>query len=169
MVRWQTNSAGERSSGFLSSYPAPTSLRSSYFFPETQRKIVGDGSIPATGIYRSLFSHFIAGRTKNNGKDRDGNDGEVTKRPHHVANPLACIPVLLDKGSLSVIMIGLIYYSISRALGASLAVQSIEIYNLNYLGAGLVYIPSGVAGIFSSYLTGRPLYHSADHPINDMY
>ncbi|KFY93441.1 hypothetical protein V500_03702 [Pseudogymnoascus sp. VKM F-4518 (FW-2643)] len=103
------------------------------FFPETQRKI----------------------KTKNNGKDKDGNDGEVTKRPHHIPNPLACIPVLLDRGSLSVIMIGSIYYSISRALGASLAVQSIEIYNLNYLEPGLVYIPSGVAGIFSSYLTDR--------------
>lgn len=101
-------------------------------------------------------------KTKNNGKDKDGNQ-EVTKRPHHVPSPLACIPVLLDKGSLSVIIIGSIYYSISRALGASLAVQSIEIYNLNYLGAGLVYIPSGVAGIFSSYLTGKPPCHGANY------
>ncbi|KFY16970.1 hypothetical protein V492_00979 [Pseudogymnoascus sp. VKM F-4246] len=50
---------------------------------------------------------------------------------------IADIATVGERGSYVGIMIGSIYYSISRALGASLAVQSIEIYNLNYLGAGL--------------------------------
>lgn len=54
-------------------------------------------------------------------------------------------------------------------LQASLGAQCVEMYQLNYLSGGLVYIPSGVAGGFAVYMTGRryhglsPLLRNADN------
>lgn len=45
-------------------------------------------------------------------------------------------------------------------MGASLAAKSVEVYNLNVLGSGLVYIPSGVAGIIAARVTGKFIDHN---------
>lgn len=63
--------------------------------------------------------------------------------------------MLFQKGSFCVILVGSIYYTVSRTLATSLSAQCIDIYQLNYLGAGLVYLPSGIAGMISSYITGK--------------
>ncbi|KAK5662615.1 hypothetical protein OQA88_8529 [Cercophora sp. LCS_1] len=40
-------------------------------------------------------------------------------------------------------------------LQTSLGAQCVEIYNLNYLEAGLIYLPSEVAGGIGSFSTGK--------------
>ncbi|KAK8078926.1 hypothetical protein PG994_002733 [Apiospora phragmitis] len=40
-------------------------------------------------------------------------------------------------------------------LQASLGAQCVEIYRLNYLTAGLVYIPSGVGGAVAAFFSGK--------------
>ena len=120
------------------------------FFPETSRKIVQNGSLEARGIHRTLFSLL----TK-----RQLQSSEESKQEHstriRIPNPLACIQMLFHKGSFSVIFVGSIYYTVSRTLGASLSAQCIDVYRLNYLEAGLIYLPSGIAGMISSYSTGK--------------
>lgn len=57
------------------------------FVPETQRKIVGDGSASARGVYRSFFPIFqtTSGRSNKAG----------FKRPNHqFPNPFTSIKVL---------------------------------------------------------------------------
>lgn len=130
--------------------------------PETQRKIVGNGSIPPRGIHKSLFETF----SRKQRSRRENNDGHVKAqvaqlkgmkkaRKCHIPNPFTCIPMLFLKGNLVVIVIGSITYAVKMTLQTSLAAQCIEIYDLDYLQAGLIYLPSGVGGALASYATGR--------------
>ncbi|PGH13283.1 hypothetical protein AJ80_06393 [Polytolypa hystricis UAMH7299] len=124
------------------------------FFPETSRKIVNNGSIQARGIHRTLFSVLKSPSLPK--KDVDLEE-PMPKRKFRIPNPLTSIPILFNKNSLCVILVGSIYYSVTRTLSASLSTQCIELYGLNYLEAGLVYLPSGIAGVISSYTTGKLL------------
>ncbi|KAK4186128.1 MFS general substrate transporter [Podospora australis] len=134
------------------------------FFPETQRKIVGDGSVKPRGwVYQSVFSvlkrrkrEVVSVGEKNGHSAVDEVlEQKKTKRGFRFPNPLACLPVLANKGSLAVIVITAINYAVKAALQTSLDAQATEIYGLNYLQAGLVYLPSGVGGGFGSFFAGR--------------
>ncbi|KAK4644965.1 hypothetical protein QC761_309580 [Podospora bellae-mahoneyi] len=132
------------------------------FLPETQRGLVGDGSRRVEGwVYQSFWSVFYF-------KERKGKKGTEAvvvgekmeregeeERKFRFPNPLACLPVLADKGSLVVILITAINYAVKAALQTSLDAQATEIYGLSYLQAGLVYLPSGVGGGFGSFFAGR--------------
>lgn len=123
-------------------------------FPETQRKLVGNGSRPIRGLmYWNLFSMFLH---KGIGDEQKAMSSiSKGKRSCRFPNPLACLPVLSRKGSLAVILIGSITYTVKTTLQTSLAVQCIDIYNLNYLEAGLIYLPSGIGGSIASHITGK--------------
>ena len=81
-------------------------------------------------------------------------------RKCHIPNPFTCIPMLFLKGNLVVILIGSITYAVKMTLQTSLAAQCIEIYDLDYLQAGLIYLPSGVGGALASYTTGKCETHA---------
>lgn len=97
-------------------------------------------------------------------------------------NPLTSLKLLLRKDTAAIITTGSIYYTVYGTLAASLSVQGIRIYQLNYLqagmpfvpgahihlklGLGLTYIPCGIGGMLSGYGTGKPdspLLPSAKH------
>jgi MFS family permease len=120
------------------------------FFPETQRNIVGNGSVNPRGVYWSLFSLFQVDKFKED-------PTPVTKPERHYPNPFACLPVLASKESLIVILLYSITYCVKMTLQASLGAQCVEIYKLDYLNAGLIYLPSGVAGGLGSFMTGSRL------------
>ncbi|AEO62002.1 hypothetical protein MYCTH_2312878 [Thermothelomyces thermophilus ATCC 42464] len=134
------------------------------FFPETQRKIVGNGSIEPRGlIYQTVFSLIRRRRRLRDtemmrGGERDGHENRApakTKTRLRFPNPLACLPVLANKGSLLVILITAINYAVKAALQTSLDAQGSKLYGLNSIQAGLVYLPSGVGGGFGSYGAGK--------------
>ncbi|KAK4211567.1 major facilitator superfamily domain-containing protein [Rhypophila decipiens] len=134
---------------FLVIVISTTGLSMALFFPETQRKIVGNGSVKVRGIYWSFFSLFQAKTSPYSSETTTGG------ARRHWPNPFACLPILGDKGSLAVIFIYSITYSVKMTLQTSLGAQCVEIYNLDYLAAGLIYLPSGVAGGIGSFSTGR--------------
>lgn len=55
---------------------------------------------------------------------------------------------------LSVILVGSVVYAVFGCLGASLSAQCFELYGLDYLEAGLIYLPSGLGGIIAAYTIG---------------
>ncbi|KAK8071953.1 hypothetical protein PG996_005301 [Apiospora saccharicola] len=59
--------------------------------PETQRKIVGNGSIKTTGIRRSLVSLVVLDRIQ------EAEQNSTRKRQCRVPNPFSCIKLLCDK------------------------------------------------------------------------
>lgn len=118
------------------------------FLPETQRNIVGDGSGKARGVYWSFFS--VLQKHENSGPSI-----HVMKPMRHYPNPFACLPILANKQSLIVILIYSITYAVKMTLQASLGAQCVEIYQLDYLNAGLIYLPSGVSGGVGAFCTGE--------------
>lgn len=60
----------------------------------------------------------------------------------------------MNKESLVVILLYSINYSVKMTLQATLGVQCVDIYQLDYLNAGLIYLPSGVAGGIGAFFTG---------------
>jgi len=65
--------------------------------------------------------------------------------------------MLFERGNLTVIAIASITYTVKLTLQMSLAAQCIDIYHLDYLQAGLIYLPSGVGGALAAYGTGKLL------------
>ncbi|KAK8034978.1 hypothetical protein PG993_009973 [Apiospora rasikravindrae] len=123
------------------------------FFPETCQRIVGNGSVPATGYNRTVVSFLRPGSTKEESQDAEGQRRSMEKE-----NSRKC-HVLLDKGSFSTMFAGSMAYTLFGCLGASLSAHCIQIYKLNYLQAGLIYLPAGVGGILVASLIGRLLDH----------
>jgi len=117
------------------------------FFPETQRKIVENGSLRPRGIYKSLFFIFQAREVRRR-------RAPAEKPRFSWPNPFACLRILGNRESLIVILLYSITYAVKMALQASLGVQCVEIYQLSYLDAGLIYLPAGVAGAVAAFLTG---------------
>lgn len=122
--------------------------------PETQRKVVGNGSIPSRGIHKSLFDKFTSDRRKTDKQGADRDDNVAKRRNCYFPNPLKGIPMLFKKGNLTVILIGSVTYTVKMVLQMSLAAQCIEIYHLYYLQAGLIYLPSGIGGAIAAFSTG---------------
>lgn len=118
------------------------------FLPETQRNIVGDGSGKARGVYWSFFSVLQK-------HEKDGPSTHIMKPMRHYPNPFACLPILANKQSLIVILLYSITYAVKMTLQASLGAQCVEIYQLDYLSAGLIYLPSGVSGGVGAFCTGE--------------
>ncbi|KXH26488.1 hypothetical protein CSAL01_05411 [Colletotrichum salicis] len=123
--------------------------------PESQRRIVGNGSLKTQGVHRSLFDSLVRHR-KVHALDQD--EGlQRGKRRYHIPNPFKCISMLFSKGNFTVILMGSITFAVKMTLQSSLSAQRIEVYNLNYLEAELIYPPSGVGGALASYTTGKIL------------
>ena len=123
------------------------------FLPETNRKLVGNGCLrPPMWINRSVYGLL----TRRKSKDREK---KTQARKGRFPNLLTCLAVLWQRASCIVIVVGGIQYTIFSCLGASLSAQVIELYSLNYLTGGLVYLASGCGGLIAAYGTGRLLDH----------
>ena len=116
------------------------------FFPETARILVGNGS-------ESTKSHLVF-RALIRCSPRTRSDEEVLKCSLPFPNPIACLRVLWNKNTACVILVGSIFYTFFCCIGASLSTLCISLYDLNYLEAGLIYLPSGVGGIIAAYSSG---------------
>ncbi|KAL2121771.1 hypothetical protein VTJ04DRAFT_2226 [Mycothermus thermophilus] len=126
------------------------------FFPETQRRLVGNGSQRVDGLlYRNLFSTITTHRHA-----IDKSKPPVRVKQHRIPNPLACLPMLAYKNNLHVVLLGAITYSIRMTLQASLGSQCPELYELTSLQAGLIFLPPGVAGAVAAKLQGLLIDHN---------
>ncbi|KAF7533391.1 hypothetical protein G7Z17_g13523 [Cylindrodendrum hubeiense] len=139
---------------FLSILTGVTLLILVIFLPETQGTIVSDRERRGKGIYWSLLSPKGDVRRT---PEQDDHCQEQGTRRCRFPNPLTSLSVLTHKGSLSIILIGTLAYINFMTLQTSLASLSIETYDLDYLQAGLVYLPAGLSSAFFSKLTGKYL------------
>lgn len=125
-------------------------------FPETQRNIVGNGSRLASGVYWSLFNLLPQHKSGSSPSRPSSRDVDAKPRRYY-PNPLASLRILAERESLIAVLLYSLTYLVKMTLQASLGAQCVEIYDLDYLTAGLIYIPQGVAGILGSFATGRYL------------
>ena len=120
-----------------------------FALPETARKVVGNGSILGTGIYRSLWSRL---GTKAAPKPTPG--AERPRLKLNDLNFLRHLNIILYKDTAPVLLTNAIFYMIYCCVQASLSNAFITIYHYNELTAGLVYIPFGFGCAIASYGSG---------------
>lgn len=121
-----------------------------FTLPETARRLVGNGSIHAHGINRTLMSYISDWRKSSSPSQTRGERPKVS-----IPNPLASLKLLLLKDVAIVLLCNGIYYMIYCCAQASLSSLFIEVYNYGELAAGLVYIPFGVACLISLLVWGK--------------
>lgn len=125
-------------------------LSMTLFFPETARKVVGNGSLSPRGLNKTMGDYLQSRRIPVT------TPGKTTPRnSFYWPNPLASLAIVLDKKSALTMMIGGIFYTVFSCLAASLSTICIDRYDLNYLEAGLIYLPAGIGGILAAYSTGK--------------
>ena len=70
-------------------------------------------------------------------------------------NPLKSFTILARKDNAIVILACGLLYVIYTCVNTSLSVLFIDIYQLNQWQAGLVYVPFGIGGTVSTFISGR--------------
>jgi MFS family permease len=117
-----------------------------FVLPETARNIVGDGSLKPPWTSRTPF-------LSNTYRDRSALSEKRRSRP--VVNPLSCLVLLWDYCNAIVISSQSVCYMTLTCLQASLSSICFQIYRLNKLQLGLIYIPFGVGCAISAFGTGN--------------
>lgn len=136
------------------------------FLPETSRKVVGNGGQPPHSLFYRCSYHQLLKRRRF--QDYGTGQARPSLRP---PNPLSCLSALKQRGNFIAILVGSIQSCVFNSIAGSLSSQLIHIYSLNYLEAGLVYLPSGIGGALAAYFTGILLdrdYHlvARQHPLH---
>ena len=125
------------------------------FFPETCRKIVGDGSIRPARWNMSIMTAWHLRR--NSARNHAGTIDQPPPRkpPIKIPNPLATLTIIFEKE------VGLVLASMAIAFGAFYAVTSAlpssfeEIYGFNDIQIALCFIPVGGGSILAVFTQGR--------------
>jgi predicted MFS family arabinose efflux permease len=84
-------------------------------------------------------------------------DADLIARPLRVPNPFKSIAILCHKDNAVIILACGFLYVVYTCINASLATLLVEIYQLNQWEAGLIYLPFGLGGVASAFISGRIL------------
>lgn len=115
------------------------------FLPETSRKVVGDGSIPPPKYSRLIFPNLM----------RHWEDGDTpASRRCRIPNPLASLAILVQKDNAGIMTACGLLYAIYTCVNAALSTLFVRIYNLNQWQTGLIYLPFGIGGVVSAFVSG---------------
>lgn len=116
-----------------------------FFLPETSRKVVGDGSIPPPKYSRTPFPCLM----------RHWDDGAAVEPVKwRMPNPFASLIILFKKDNAAIMTACGLLYSIYTCINASLSTLFVEIYDLNQWQTGLIYLPFGIGGMVSAFISG---------------
>ncbi|KAI7777973.1 chloramphenicol resistance protein [Diaporthe eres] len=119
------------------------------FFPETGRAMVGNGSLPANGINRTLLSCILPRR------QTCVVTTTASRKPKlRVPNPLIALKILFKKDVALLMYANGVFYMNYQCTQSSLSSLFMTTYGLNALQAGLCYLPYGIACTAGTFVTG---------------
>lgn len=126
-----------------------------FLFPETCRKVVGNGSIPPTGVNRSVISCIQQRKLAK----QLGNDDPRVERPEKTKvpfpNPMATLRILLEKESGIILLYNGFFFTGMMITVTSIPYLYKQAYDLNELHTGLCYIANGMGSLISSLTMGH--------------
>ncbi|QKX52944.1 uncharacterized protein TRUGW13939_00015 [Talaromyces rugulosus] len=132
-------------------------------FPETARKVVGNGSLPPTAWWsRSLVGEWVRRRQEiANPSLRDERKSAsrnlAQKRILRWPNPLKTLLIIVEKDVSVILFYNAIIYASWYTVTASLATQFTVVYGLDTLQVGLCYVPFGLGAAVSIFVNGKLL------------
>ncbi|KAI0014745.1 major facilitator superfamily domain-containing protein [Xylariomycetidae sp. FL0641] len=122
-----------------------------FFFPETARGIVGNGSVPARGVNRALLPGLTVEKTE----DRRQVPPERSKGGF--LDPLAALQLVRFPETAILLLIYGVNYSVYSCLQASLSTLLVDQYHVSGVLLGLGYLPFGAACAIAALSTGKLL------------
>jgi predicted MFS family arabinose efflux permease len=117
------------------------------FFRETNRSIVGDGSVPPQIWNRSLVQMLW--------KDSLVPNQQSLKKKRVGVNPLTSLEILRNMENFIVCIYGGLLFAGYSSVISIFASQLQERYNYNQVQVGLCYLPFGVGSIFSRWTAAK--------------
>ncbi|KAF2705054.1 MFS general substrate transporter [Pleomassaria siparia CBS 279.74] len=142
---------------FLAIYGGVLLTIFAFFFPETCRNVVGNGSIPARGIHQSVLTYLQQKNLARHSPDLDVNDPvTVVKKPRFIfPNPLKTLKILSEKESCIVLLYNGLFFTGMMVTTASIPDLFKVAYGLNELKIGLCYISMGTGSLVSALTMGH--------------
>lgn len=129
-----------------------------FFFPETCRNVVGNGSIPAKGVNLSILG-YLQQRKHAQSAESIHDDQSVMlqkrKRKFNFPNPLETLKILGEKESGVVLIYNGLFFTGMMIATASLPDLYQKTYHLNELEIGLCYIALGMGSLVSALTMGH--------------
>lgn len=131
-------------------------------FPETSRKIVGNGSVPDRPYRRPILSHVLpfpkyATRPRTPYAPQSRPLRSLLKLP----NPVPALRIIFHPDAALVLLISAIHYTDYYCIQATMpALFTSEPYHLNSLKIGLTYLSIGVGVALGGYINGQTLDHN---------
>lgn len=117
--------------------------------PETARKVVGNGSVAATGFHKLPFPRLIGLPIT-----QTPTTISAIRHPWRISNPLICVYTLLQKETAIIVATIGILYMASTCIQASLASIFISVYHFGELESGLICLPFGFGCALSAFFAG---------------
>lgn len=118
--------------------------------PETARSVVGNGSVAPPKWSRPLVPNVMQPWKKESPEP-----STIIHKKKGFPNPLKALIILSRLDTAVSITAGSILYMIFCASHASLSTTLIDIYDLNELEAGLIYLPYGASCLVSTFMSGK--------------
>ncbi|KAF2257708.1 MFS general substrate transporter [Lojkania enalia] len=129
-----------------------------FFFPETCRTVVGNGSIPARGINRSVISCLQQRRRRKTAVLEDDHSAlPAISRKFSLSNinPLTTLKILREKQSCILLLYNGFFFTGLMVTTTALPNLFATAYAFNELKIGLCYIASGTGSLVSSLTMGH--------------
>ncbi|EMC95464.1 hypothetical protein BAUCODRAFT_40468, partial [Baudoinia panamericana UAMH 10762] len=135
-----------------------------FFFPETCRNVVGNGSIPARGVNQSVLGYLqqrrhareMTAHPELEAAEEAADEKMTKKRGFAFPNPLLTFKILGEKESCIVLLYNGFFFTGMIGLATpALSELYTEIYHLNTLDLGLCYIAMGMGSLVSALTMGH--------------
>lgn len=117
------------------------------FFRETNRAIVGDGSVQPQRWNRTVLQVFR--------KDNLVPNEQTLEKKTTGVNPFKSLRILAGKENFIVCVYGGLLFAGFASVTSVLASQLQERYDYNEVQVGLCYIPIGIGSLFSRWTTAK--------------
>ncbi|RDW62641.1 hypothetical protein BP5796_10943 [Coleophoma crateriformis] len=127
------------------------------FFPETCRKIVGDGSIPPPKWNLSLMNYYNDKKRAQQGIAPDYAERDALARDRRIRfpNPVATLAIVCEKeGALILFYAGMVYAGFYCVLSGMSKLLN-EIYGYNDTIVGLMFLPLCGGSLVAAFTQGR--------------
>jgi len=142
---------------FLVILAGVVSVPMALFFPETCRKVVGDGSIPPVKWNRCYTNYINESRAVKMGKSIPWEKRDELARKRHIRapNPFSVLAIIAQKSCRYPLFYTALVCSGAYATVALIPSQFGTIYNFNELQIALCYIPLGAGSMLAAFVRGR--------------
>ncbi|BGP25869.1 MFS transporter [Rhodotorula toruloides] len=133
------------------------------FLPETLRSLVGNGSIPARGINRSLVSVWQQRQRRRRQEGFEVDEASLRDKPPRKGwrdvRPFAPFKMFLEKDVFLTLTFNSVCYTLFYCVTTSTGTTFKATYHLNETELGLCFIANGVGCLAATFVNGPRMTH----------